>query len=253
MRIAIVNDMQMAVEVMRRVVLSSGIHEVVWVALNGYEAVEQCSLDTPDLILMDLIMPEMDGVEATRRIMESCPCPILLVTASVDQNSAMVFEAMGAGALDAVNTPLLGMSGQGEGYDLLLNKIHIIGVLNKTAAQVAALHVPVKPARTDPSTRGQLLTIGSSSGGPQALAEILRTLPAEFPVPVVLIQHVDVQFVASLADWLDQQCRLKVRLAQDGDRPEVGTVLLAGSNNHLILQASGELTYTPDPVQMPLR
>ncbi len=254
MRVGIVNDMPMAVEGMRRAVLSCGEHEMAWIARDGREAVEQCARECPDLILMDLIMPVMDGVEATRQIMQATPCPILIVTASVKHNSAMVFEAMGAGALDAVNTPILGMGGQGEGHDLLLRKIHMIGVLNQTRTPAAA----IPPARSrretiDPSTRGCLLTIGSSSGGPQALAEILRTLPVDFPASVVLIQHVDEQFVAGLADWLDRQTALKVRLANEGDRPEVGTVLLAGSNNHLILKNTGELAYTPEPLQTPYR
>ncbi len=254
MRIGIVNDMPMAIEGMRRVVLSCGEHEVAWVARDGREAVEQCAKDCPDLILMDLIMPVVDGVEATRQIMQATPCPILIVTASVNHNSAMVFEAMGAGALDAVNTPMLGMGSQSEGRDLLLRKIRMIGVLNRTSSMMPT----APPARsrweaTDPSTQGCLLTIGSSSGGPQAVAEILRRLPADFPAPVVLIQHVDEQFVAGLADWLDRQTALKVCLANEGDRPEVGTVLLAGSNNHLILKNTGELAYTPEPLQTPYR
>ncbi len=254
MRIGIVNDMPMAIEGMRRVLLSGGEHEVAWIARDGREAVEQCANDCPELILMDLIMPVMDGVEATRRIMQATPCPILVVTASVNHNSAMVFEAMGAGALDAVNTPMLGMGGEGEGRDLLLRKIRMIGVLNRTSSQAAATPQVRKPAESaDPSTRGGLLTIGSSSGGPQALAEILCRLPADFPVPVVLVQHVDEQFVAGLADWLDRQSALKVRLAREGDRPQVGTVLLAGSNNHLILRDDGRLAYTPEPRQTPYR
>lgn len=254
MRIGIVNDMSMAIEGMRRVVLSSGEHEVAWIARDGREAVAQCADDCPDLILMDLIMPVMDGVEATRQIMQATPCPILVVTASVNHNSAMVFEAMGAGALDAVNTPLLGMGGQSEGRDLLLRKIRMIGVLNRTSSQTAAAPRVRRPSETaDPSTQGCLLTIGSSSGGPQALAEILSRLPADFPAPVVLVQHVDEQFVAGLANWLDRQSALKVRLAREGDRPEAGTVLLAGSNNHLILKNDGRLAYTPEPRQTPYR
>ena len=87
MRIAIVNDVIMAVEAVRRVIASAGQDQIAWVALNGAEAVERCAAETPDLILMDLIMPKMDGVEATRRIMSSTPCAIVVVTANVGENS----------------------------------------------------------------------------------------------------------------------------------------------------------------------
>src|SRR5437867_8026407 len=107
MRIAIVNDVSLAVEAMRRVVAASHQHQLAWIARDGAEAVARCEGDTPDLILMDLIMPNMDGIEATRRIMAQTPCAIVVVTASVAENSSKVFEAMGAGALDAVNTPVL--------------------------------------------------------------------------------------------------------------------------------------------------
>src|SRR5437899_1419114 len=115
MRIAIVNDMLMAVEAMRRVLAKAPQHHVAWIARDGVEAVEQSSRDTPDLILMDLIMPKMDGVEATRRIMANNPCAIVVVTATVEGNSSQVFEAMGAGALDAVNTPILAGAGSPNG------------------------------------------------------------------------------------------------------------------------------------------
>ncbi|HEY5482055.1 MAG TPA: response regulator, partial [Verrucomicrobiae bacterium] len=107
MRIALVNDMMAAVEALRRVILGTREHEVAWVARDGAEALDLCASDAPDLILMDLIMPGMDGVEATRRIMANQPCAIVVVTANVATRSSKVFEAMGAGALDAVNTPVL--------------------------------------------------------------------------------------------------------------------------------------------------
>src|SRR5512142_239396 len=98
MRIAIVNDVAMAVEVLRRVV-SAGGHEIAWTAKDGAEAIEKCATDTPDLVLMDLIMPVMDGVQATAAIMQRCPCAILVVTATVSGNAAKVFDAMSCGAL----------------------------------------------------------------------------------------------------------------------------------------------------------
>jgi chemotaxis response regulator CheB len=126
MRIALVNDVMAAVEAMRRVILSKREHEVAWTARNGAEALDLYTSDVPDLILMDLIMPGIDGVEATRRIMARKPCAIVVVTANVTSQSAKVFEAMGAGALDAVNTPVLERTGAGEGARALLGKIETI-------------------------------------------------------------------------------------------------------------------------------
>ena len=101
MRIAVVNDMRMALEVLKRIIKQSPAHEIAWTALDGQEAVEKCAADRPDLFLMDLIMPVMDGVEATRQIMAESPCAILVVTASVGANAGKVYEAMSHGALDA--------------------------------------------------------------------------------------------------------------------------------------------------------
>ena len=108
MRIAIVNDLKIAVEALRRIITSEPVYEIAWIAYNGAEAIERCREDTPDLILMDLIMPVMDGVQATCTIMKENPCAILIVTATVSGNAPKVFEAMGCGALDAVGTPVFG-------------------------------------------------------------------------------------------------------------------------------------------------
>ena len=102
MNIGIVNDLVICIESMQKVLKRIPEHRVIWVAQNGKEAVELCKKQTPDLILMDLIMPVMNGVEATRKIMQSTPCPILIVTSTVTGNSSKVFEAMSAGALDVV-------------------------------------------------------------------------------------------------------------------------------------------------------
>src|SRR5262245_57765290 len=129
MRIGIVNDLGLAREALRRVVLSIPTNEVSWMAKDGAEAVALARADVPDLILMDLLMPGTDGVEATRRIMGESPCAILVVTATVSGNVHKVYQAMGYGALDAIDTPILGPRGEISGAKVLLHKIELISKL----------------------------------------------------------------------------------------------------------------------------
>ena len=170
--------MPMAVELLRRLVVSTREHQVVWIATNGREAVEACRRDLPDLILMDLAMPEMDGVEATGRIMAETPCSILLVTASIEANVAGVYEAMGHGALDAVDIPSVGIEGNvsSQSARLLTNKIATIGKLVRDAPSKTNGRMSVA---ADPSPR-RLVAIGASAGGPAAVAAVLSAFPIDF-------------------------------------------------------------------------
>jgi two-component system response regulator WspF len=248
MRIALVNDVVTALEAMRRVIASTREHRIAWIAHDGAEAFALCARDTPDLILMDLIMPRMDGVEATRRIMARTPCAIVVVTADVNDRSSKVFEAMGAGALDAVNTPVLERLGARGSAVALLAKIETIRRLLGTGR---LKHPPLSPPaalRHPAQRRGPLIGIGASAGGPTALAKVLAPLPADFPAPVLIVQHVDAQFAAGLASWLGGQTALHVRLAREGDRPEPGTALLAGQDDHLVFTGPLRLAYTREPV-----
>ena len=141
MRIGIVNDIGLAREALRRVVQSCSEHEVAWTANDGAEAIALARVDRPDLILMDLFMPGTDGVEATRRIMGESPCAILVVTATISGHLSKVYQAMGYGALDALDTPTLGPRGQISGAALLLHKMEIIGkLLGKTAERPSDRH-----------------------------------------------------------------------------------------------------------------
>lgn len=247
MRIAIVNDMLMAVEALRRVVRSRPDYSVAWVARDGAEAAQKCAADRPDMILMDLIMPVMNGVEATRLIMRDTPCPILVVTATVDGNISLVFEAMGYGALDAVNTPVLGADGKLAGAQELLHKVEIIGhLISHPGSGVISLAErnegqPIKTAKSP------FVIVGSSTGGPAALTDVFRRLPASLPAALVVIQHVDREFAQDLAIWLGTQCPFRVKVAVPGCCPESGTIWLAGTNDHLVLTKRGTLEYSVEP------
>src|SRR5262249_31619448 len=143
MRIGIVNDTTIAVEALRRTLTRSREHEVVWVAHDGLEAVNRCAKDLPDLVLMDLVMPGMDGVEATRQIMARSPSPMVVATASVDRNSSKVFAAMGAGALDAVRIPSFQSVGAADEAGKFLVKIKTINrLLHRNHHRVS---LPVRP------------------------------------------------------------------------------------------------------------
>ncbi len=219
MKIGIVNDLPIAVEALRRVVALEPQHQIIWVAPNGAEAMELCAKATPDLILMDLIMPGMGGVEATRRIMASTPCAILVVTVSVGANAAHVFEAMGYGALDAVDTPALGSGNPRETAASLLAKIGMIGKLIGDKNRIP-IHAERGSGASPASRQSRLVAIGASAGGPAALAKVLSGLPKNFPASIVVIQHVDEQFASGMAEWLSQQSVLPVRVDRLAYTPE---------------------------------
>ncbi|QDH57907.1 chemotaxis response regulator protein-glutamate methylesterase [Pandoraea pnomenusa] len=242
MKIGIVNDSAIAVEALRRTLAQRPGLEVAWVAHDGAQAVSMCGPNPPDLVLMDLVMPVMDGVAATREIMRRTPCPILIVTSDVGHHASLVFDAMGAGALDAVDTPVLGAADMTRPASSLLAKIDAVAAQQADARKPALVVAPAAAAVSD-----ALVAIGASAGGPAALATLLGRLPANFGAGVIVVQHVDDAFTPGMATWLDQQTALTVRLAKAGDRPTAGTVLLAGGNRHLRVDGSGRCTYSDEP------
>jgi two-component system, chemotaxis family, response regulator WspF len=246
-RIAIVNDMLMAREALRRVIAEVPDCSLAWTARDGAEAVMRCAKDTPELILMDLIMPVMDGVEATRRIMAQAPCAILVVTATVEGHTGKVFEALGAGALDAVQTPVLGAIGQSGAASTLKLKIETIRKLISRNGDRKHVGGPCWTLRSNSVPINPLVVIGASAGGPAALATILRDLPGDFSAPLVIVQHIDAEFAPSMASWFGGQSALTVCIACERDRPGAGMALIASTADHLIFLDSHTLGYTPEP------
>jgi len=246
MRIGIVNDAVFTGEALRRVIAGHSEHEVAWVARSGADAVEQCNKDRPDAVLMDLAMPEMDGVEATRQIMAAAPCAIVMVSANMGEESARLFEAMGAGALDALPLPVLNGSHSGESTKAFVSRLD----------RIARLVSPRPPARHSGRVGrkdSNLVAIGASAGGPAALATVLHALPPDFGAAVVVIQHVDSHFAAGLVTWLHQHSKLPVRLAHEGDKLHPGQVYVAAREEHLILSSPNRLGYTRIPAETSYR
>ena len=247
MRIAIVNDMLLALEALRRSVAKRTDWKIAWIARDGKEAAKKCAADTPDIILMDLMMSVMNGAEATRQIMRDSPCAILVVTATVEGNMQLVFEAMGHGALDAINTPVLGADGKLTGAAELEGKIDLIGKLIGRGKQLLPALVALGDTVADNHHLPSLIVIGSSTGGPAALLEIFKALPTGFSAAIVVVQHVDITFSADLANWLSKQSPLPVNVVEPGCQPEKGIIWIAGTNDHLIMTAENKLVYRTEP------
>jgi two-component system, chemotaxis family, response regulator WspF len=246
MKIGIVNDLSLAVSALERILALAPEHKVIWIARDGHESVELCAKERPDLVLMDVVMPGMNGVKATQQIMANTPCAILLVTASVDKNSALIFEAMGYGALDAVDTPSLGTGDISRAAAPLLAKLKTMEKLIGRK-QLRSGH-PKESHRAQENSQ-KLVAIGASAGGPAALSTVLSGLPADFPAAIIIVQHIDAQFMSHMAKWLERQCVLPVRLAAEDDSPRAGEVLLAGTGEHLVFKSAERLGYVLEPSQ----
>ncbi|MFO1539407.1 MAG: chemotaxis protein CheB [Chloroflexota bacterium] len=322
-RVGIVNDLALVAEALRRIVVATPGFAVGWIAASGEEAVRLAGDDPVDVVLMDLVMPGMDGVEATRRIMRTAPCAILVVTATVTGNLSMVFEALGHGALDAVQTPGFRRGEGDDGTAEFRAKLGSVArLVSATAARArpaataqpsvrspgagaatptrptgavaaaAALRpappgagsvaTPARPATVGasavpapgaaaaarvagaPSAPGArpvapvrprlapapgatlppLVVIGASTGGPQALVEVLRGIGPGLPAAIVIVQHLDDRFSDSFIAWLAQSVPLPVVAAAAGARPVAGSVAVAIGENHLHVDGTGAFAFS---------
>ena len=253
MRIAIVNDLGLAITAIRRVIEHEGRHSVAWVARDGMDALARFAADEPDLVLLDLVMPLLDGVQTTRRIRERSSCPVLIVTAHAGSASGQIFEAMGHGALDVAALPQMTGSPLEDGRDLLRKIATVERLQGKTQAPRQSNRENATAAATLPRRRPPLIAIGSSTGGPKTLAAVLAPLPRGMAAAVVVVQHIDVQFAPGLVSWLAGQIALPVRGAETGQSPQPGTVLVAMSNDHLVIRSDGRFAYQKEPIEEPYR
>jgi len=225
--------------------------QVIAEAEDGKRAIELCRTLRPDAMTLDMMMPELTGVAVTEYVMAYCPTPILIVSASVNRGELFkTYEALAAGALDVLEKPLSHQEGEDWNQKLrsTVKLISRIKVITHPRARLSRSAGPVSVGAT--ATPGyDVIAMGASTGGPGAVLGILRSLPAPFPVPILLVIHIAEPFAMALAEWLDGQSPLRVRYVIEGEPlPRFGTggVLMAPAGSHLVAN-QGKLHLTKDP------
>lgn len=307
-KILIVEDSPTIAAILRRLIESDPLLNLVGIATNGAEAIRMTSRHRPHVITMDVNMPHMTGLEATEYIMAHTPTPILVLTASLGgQDVDLSFKMLSAGALEIMEKPAA-EDWEHAGRKLLeriklLSRIKVITHLrgkarpnNLQTPPLPTANVPVapspKPARVyssdktaplDPAKiyrppnaratvsatqspgarppfdkalrtrRFKALGIAASTGGPPALARLLKEIPANFPLPVLLVQHIPSGFSVGLAEWLNGETPLKVKNAAEGEIPLAGTVYLSTDDHHLAVNKDGRLHLDDSPARFSLR
>jgi len=228
--------------------------DVIGEAENGMRGIMLCQTLRPDVVTVDMMMPLMSGLAATEYIMAHCATPILIVSASTNRGEIFkTFEALAAGAVDVIEKPT------GDGFDdgwrrhfvstvKLVSRIKVITHLNgRLAAQLRVqTPSPVLPVATRNGC--QVVAIGASTGGPAAILDILRRLPPQYPIPILLVVHIGEPFGAAFAEWLDGQAPLRVAYAREGEPvgSAHGQVIMAPPDRHLLVR-DGRLRLTSDP------
>jgi two-component system, chemotaxis family, protein-glutamate methylesterase/glutaminase len=240
-RVLVVED---SLTVRKRIVeVLSTRFDVVGEAADGRAAIDLCERLRPDAMTMDIMMPTVSGLAATEHIMAYCPTPILIVSASTNRGEIFkTYDALAAGAVDVLEKPL-GDEPDGDWERRLvaaLETVARIPVITHPRVRLRAsrVAVPAAPSTTRPidAAYDRVIAIGASTGGPRAVLTVLRELPADFPLPILLVIHIAEPFGTALAEWLDSQVAPSVRYARDGELLAAlprGSVLMATPGRHL--------------------
>ncbi|MBF0539296.1 MAG: chemotaxis-specific protein-glutamate methyltransferase CheB [Nitrospirae bacterium] len=230
-RVFLIDDSQIALAVLKRMLAYDPDIEVVGAFTNAAEALRLIPTLSPDVICTDLHMPGMDGLVFTRTVMERFPLPILVISVSVQEHQThTIFELLDNGAIDVFPKPKGILDGEFEKQAReLTSKVKILsGVVaftrhkKRPQAYSKAERLPI--AVIDNPHQVRMVAIGASTGGPQVLHNIFRNLPADFPAPIVCVQHISEGFLDGFIDWLAQECALKIVKAPHGLPPIPGNI-----------------------------
>ncbi|MFA6311060.1 MAG: chemotaxis-specific protein-glutamate methyltransferase CheB [Sterolibacterium sp.] len=252
-RVLLVDDSPMALHILQSLLSRSPDIQVVGTAADGVEALELLPALNPDVICTDLHMGGMDGLELTRTVMNKYPRPILVVSVSVEPDSPNVFRLLEAGAVDVYPKPRAIREADHEKLARELSKkIRILAGVHVHRRVAAVTRTPPPPPSSAPISLPshmpvRLVAIASSTGGPQALREILSHLPAAFPAPVVCVQHIGGDFLSGMVAWLAEVSPLEVRKAGQGEIPQAGVVYFAPEGTHLEFDDRGGFALSAAP------
>lgn len=247
----IVEDSLVVRQLLAHIVMQDQRLSLVAAVASAEEALQELPRVRPDVISMDVRLPGMDGLEATRRIMADQPTPIVVVAAGVDDAALNIsMNALKAGALSVVEKPV-GITHRD--YMMVAEQIRT-QLYIMSQVPVIRQRLPRPPARTSAvAARGprlvqpEVVAIAASTGGPQALSRLLSMLPPDFPLPILLVQHMGAAFMRGFAVWLDHVVPQTVRLANDGERPEAAMVYVAPGDRHLEFTSAGLLRVSAEP------
>jgi two-component system chemotaxis response regulator CheB len=246
-RVLVVDDSQLMRNVLTTIIESDPQLCVVGTATNGQEAIRRARELNPDLITMDVLMPVMDGLEATKQIMADHPTPILIVSSAVEiRGTELVFQAMKYGALDAMDKSLLHVEDGAQLKQRIKTLARVRVIRHPLARMESRRPVTVRP-RAVQVGNDRIVAIAASTGGPQALRAVLKDLPAEIGCGIVIVQHIAGGFDKGLVEWLDRESSLSVRLATDGERIEPGAAYVATTGHHLRVAQANRLRLTDEP------
>ncbi len=257
-KVLLIDDSPISLKILERIISSSPEIKVVGTARNGKEGFELIPKLQPDVICTDLHMPVMDGLEFVKEVMAAYPRPILVISVSVQEGSQNIFKLLEAGAIDVFAKPRNGIESEYDKRSLeLISKIRMLSgvkVFRRSKEPVSREayiaprldKIPFYDVR-DATHDIKIIAIGSSTGGPQTLEAILSKLPANFPLPIICVQHIGDEFLYGFVEWLASLCRMKVGIAKTGDLPEPGTIYFPQAGTHLKIGSGGRFFYTSEP------
>ncbi len=239
-RVMIVEDSAVVRQLLAHIIARDPRLALAASVASAEEALSALPRVRPDVISMDIRLPGMDGLAATRRIMAECPTPIVVIADAVEDETLRIsMNALRMGALTVVEKPVGTTS---AGYEALADHICTQLFIMSEVPVIRRRELAVRPSPEPPESeapsglrRPSVIGIAASTGGPQALARLLGALPATFPVPILLVQHMGAPFLEGFASWLDGLVPLKVALANDGEAPQPGHVHVAPGGRHLML------------------